>query len=60
MAETAVLTVAHAHARKAAEETSKVNWTQAADEHQAAAHDFARAARATGDSEVVLLTQVWM
>ena len=43
---------AHAHARKAAEETNLVHWTRAADEHHDAATNFAKAARATSDSEV--------
>lgn len=43
---------AHAHARKAAEETGQINWTQAAEEHQSAATDYARAAKSTADSEV--------
>ncbi|KAK1085591.1 hypothetical protein LTR48_004391 [Friedmanniomyces endolithicus] len=51
MAEVAPLTTAHAHARKAAEETQHVRWTTAAEEHQYAASDFARAAKGTGDHE---------
>ncbi|KAK0254498.1 hypothetical protein LTS09_010619 [Friedmanniomyces endolithicus] len=51
MAEVAPLTTAHAHSRKAAEETQHVRWTAAAEEHQYAASDFARAARGTGDHE---------
>ena len=43
---------AHAHARKAAEETQHANWAEAADEYQHAASDFSRAARDTTDSEV--------
>lgn len=43
---------AHAHVRKAAEELEHVHWTQAADEHQQASTDFARAAKSTSDTEV--------
>ncbi|TKA82636.1 hypothetical protein B0A55_00750 [Friedmanniomyces simplex] len=49
MAEVAPL--AHAHARKAAEETQHVRWTTAVEEHQHAASDFARAAKSTSDNE---------
>ncbi|KAK1052491.1 hypothetical protein LTR33_014439 [Friedmanniomyces endolithicus] len=51
MAEVAPLTTAHAHARKAAQETQHVHWTAAAEEHQYAASEFARAAKGTGDHE---------
>lgn len=47
---------AHAHARKAAEETEHINWTGAAEEHQHAATDYAKAARGTSDSEVYLFS----
>lgn len=48
---------AHAHARKAAEETQQIHWSEAAAEHQNAAADFARASRGTSDVEVTLAAQ---
>ncbi|CAK4020392.1 Hypothetical predicted protein [Lecanosticta acicola] len=53
MAEPAPLTAAHAHARRAAEETQQIHWSQAADEHEHAATDYARSARSTSDSEAL-------
>nr|POE59201.1 hypothetical protein CFP56_24470 [Quercus suber] len=44
---------AHSHARKAAEQTQQTDWSGAANEHQCAARDFARAARTTNDSEAL-------
>jgi hypothetical protein len=44
---------AHAHARKAAQETDKVHWDEAAEEHRSAAADFSRAAKTAGDSEAL-------
>ncbi|EOD52112.1 hypothetical protein GTA08_BOTSDO09729 [Neofusicoccum parvum] len=49
--ETAPLTLAHAHARNASAETWKANSSQASDEHQLAAGEFARAAKGTSDLE---------
>ena len=51
MAETAPLTQAHFHARKAAEETKGLHWKDAASEHDQAAVGFSKAARRTGDAE---------
>ncbi|KAF2716773.1 hypothetical protein K431DRAFT_278254 [Polychaeton citri CBS 116435] len=53
MAENSPLSAAHTHARKAASETKQVNWKQAAEEHQRAAVEFARASRSTNDSEAL-------
>lgn len=44
---------AHTHARKAAQETEKVHWDEAAEEHRNAAADFSRAAKTAGDSEAL-------
>ncbi|KAK3627702.1 hypothetical protein LTR56_019047 [Elasticomyces elasticus] len=51
MAEVAPLTTGYAHARKAAEEIQHDQWAEAAEEHQHAAVDFARAAKTTTDNE---------
>ncbi|EME45095.1 hypothetical protein DOTSEDRAFT_70968 [Dothistroma septosporum NZE10] len=53
MAEVALLTTAHAHARKASEATEQLDWDQAGDEHRQAAHDYARTARTSSDSEAL-------
>ncbi|GIZ45447.1 hypothetical protein CKM354_000861300 [Cercospora kikuchii] len=58
MAEAAALTTAQAHARKAAEETQQINWTQAAEEHGQAATEYARAAKSTGDSEALRILKL--
>ncbi|KAF2215241.1 hypothetical protein CERZMDRAFT_94655 [Cercospora zeae-maydis SCOH1-5] len=58
MAEAAALTSAQAHARKAAEETQQINWTQAAEEHGQAATEYARAAKTTGDSEALRILKL--
>ncbi|EKG18326.1 hypothetical protein MPH_04408 [Macrophomina phaseolina MS6] len=49
--ETAPLTLAHAHARNASAENWKANSSQASDEHQQAAGEFAKAAKGTKDLE---------
>ncbi|KAM0693485.1 hypothetical protein Q7P36_006740 [Cladosporium allicinum] len=51
MADVAPVNSAHSHARKAAHETEKVHWDEAAEEHRSAAADFSRAAKTAGDSE---------
>ncbi|KAK6412943.1 hypothetical protein LTR81_013053 [Elasticomyces elasticus] len=53
MAEVAPLTTGYAHARKAAEEIQHDQWAEAAEEHQHAAVDFARAAKTTTDNEAL-------
>ncbi|KAK5128030.1 hypothetical protein LTR85_005147 [Meristemomyces frigidus] len=53
MAETAPLSMAHAHARKAEFETQQIHWNEAANEHQSAATDFARASRSSHDVEAL-------
>ncbi|SMQ48522.1 unnamed protein product [Zymoseptoria tritici ST99CH_3D7] len=58
MAEMAPLTSAHTHARKAAEETQNINWLEAANEHQDAAIDFARASKSTNDSEALRILRL--
>ncbi|KAI5361988.1 hypothetical protein Slin15195_G056370 [Septoria linicola] len=58
MSELAALTTAQAHARKAAEETQQINWSQAAEEHDQAATDYARAAKSTSDSEALRILQL--
>lgn len=53
MSETAPLSSAHTHARKAAEELEKVHFAEAAYEHQQASTNFAKAARGTSDVEAL-------
>ncbi|KAK4623668.1 hypothetical protein CLAFUW4_05585 [Fulvia fulva] len=53
MAEVAPLATAHAHARKAAEATEQADLARAGDEHQHAATNYARTARASSDSEAL-------
>lgn len=45
------LSQAHAHARKAARETQLDKWIEAAEEHEHAAVNFAKASKSTADTE---------
>ncbi|KAK7545778.1 hypothetical protein BKA81DRAFT_368293 [Phyllosticta paracitricarpa] len=56
--ETAPLTLAHAHARNASAETWKANSSQASDEHQQAAGEFAKASHGTGDAEALRILKL--
>ncbi|KAF1344797.1 hypothetical protein BDV97DRAFT_62437 [Delphinella strobiligena] len=56
--ETATLTGAHAHARKASLETSKSKFTAAATEHECAAGEFAKAAECTNDAEALRILKL--
>ncbi|KAK8195378.1 hypothetical protein IWZ00DRAFT_217310 [Phyllosticta capitalensis] len=56
--ETAPLTLAHAHARNASAETWKANSSQASDEHQQAAGEFAKASQGTGDAEALRILKL--
>ncbi|KAK4546673.1 hypothetical protein LTR36_001891 [Oleoguttula mirabilis] len=58
MAEAAPLSTAHAHARKAAHETQQIHWSEAANEHQSAATDYARASRSTSDVEALRILKL--
>ncbi|QIX00837.1 hypothetical protein AMS68_006354 [Peltaster fructicola] len=58
MAESATLTSAHNHVRRAGLETSTANWKIAADEHKQAAVDFAKTSRTTGDREALRILQL--
>ncbi|KAL1303808.1 hypothetical protein AAFC00_000270 [Neodothiora populina] len=56
--EAAPLALAHAHARKASQESNKASLTVAASEHEAAAGQFAKAAEDTHDSEALRILRL--
>ncbi|KAF2159688.1 hypothetical protein M409DRAFT_70868 [Zasmidium cellare ATCC 36951] len=58
MAELAPLTSAHAHARKAAVETDQMRMSEAAEEHQNAALNFAKASRGSNDHEALRILRL--
>ncbi|KAG8628652.1 hypothetical protein KVT40_002517 [Elsinoe batatas] len=56
--EEAPLIVAHSHARRAAEETSRARLTVAGSEHESAAEQYARAVEDTSDVEVLRILKL--
>ncbi|PSK45986.1 hypothetical protein B9Z65_4954 [Elsinoe australis] len=56
--EEALLTVAHLHARRAAEETSKARLTVAGSEHEYAAEQYAKALEITSDIEALRILKL--